>query len=378
MKKLRKPAGLLVIILTVNLLLAACSGKPVEVSKNTAGNGEGSSNSTPAATTAEASKDTPAETPTAAPVNYKYGKIDIPGKDGALCGAPIYIAYEKGFFAEEGFDVNLISANAEARKIGLNNGTIPIVNGDFQFFPSIENDVKVKVVDGLHNGCIKLLVKKDSPINGVKDLKGLKIGVDEIGGTPHQVASVWLEKNGISAKPEDGEVKFLPFDDGNLEVEALNKGDIDVAALWDPFGSVQEKTGNYKVIFDLSTDPTFAGKYCCFLYASEKVLDENPEKVAALLRAYHKAQNWIAENPEEAVQTIIDGKYSAIEDKELAVELVKHYQYPSMQEHEMNKHDVGADVLYFATELYNIGYLNTNPDEFAKKAYQKVDLTLGQ
>ena len=24
--------------------------------------------------------------------DYKYGKIDIPGKDGALCGAPIYIA----------------------------------------------------------------------------------------------------------------------------------------------------------------------------------------------------------------------------------------------------------------------------------------------
>ena len=30
---------------------------------------------------------------------YKYGKIDIPGKDGALCGAPIYVAYERGFLA---------------------------------------------------------------------------------------------------------------------------------------------------------------------------------------------------------------------------------------------------------------------------------------
>ena len=309
---------------------------------------------------------------------YKYGKIDIPGKDGALCGAPIYVAYERGFLAEEGFAVTLISASTETRKIGLNNGTIPIVNGDFQFFPSIENDIKVKVVDGLHNGCIKFLVKKDSPINGVKDLKGLKIGVDEIGGTPHQVASVWLEKNGISAKPERGEVQFLPFDDGNLEVEALNRGDVDVAALWDPFGSVQEKTGNYKVIFDLSTDPTFAGKYCCFLYASEKVLNDSPEKVAAILRAYRKAQNWISENPDEAVQLIIDGKYSAIEDKELAVELVKHYQYPSAHDHQTNRQDVASDVLYFATELYNIGYLTTEPAKFAAQAYQKVDLTLGQ
>ncbi len=360
MKELRKLVSPLVLALTLSVFLAACSGKPVDESNNNNGG------------------DSAKVTSTAGSAKFKYGKIDIPGKDGALCGAPIYIAYAKGFFAEEGFDVTLISANAETRKIGLNNGTIPIVNGDFQFFPSIENDVKVKVVDGLHNGCIKLLVKKDSPIKGAEDLKGLKIGVDEIGGTPHQVASVWLEKHGISAKPEDAEVKFLPFEDGNLEVEALNKGDIDVAALWDPFGSVQEKTGNYKVILDLSTDPTFAGKYCCFLYASEKVLNEDPEKVAALLRAYHKAQNWIAENPDEAVQTIIDGKYSAIEDKELATELVKHYQYPSAHDHEVNRQDVGKDVLYFATELYNIGYLKTNPADFVKKAYQKVDLTLGK
>ena len=361
MKKFKKLASLMALVLTLTAVLTACSGKPVDEKPVDSKSGT-----------------TPSGAATTKPVDFKFGKIDIPGKDGALCGAPIYVAFEKGFFAEEGFDVTLISANAETRKIGLNNGTIPIVNGDFQFFPSIENDVKVKVVDGLHNGCIKFLVKKDSPINGVKDLKGLKIGVDEIGGTPHQVASVWLEKNGISAKPADGEVTFLPFDDGNLEVEALNKGDIDVAALWDPFGSVQEKTGKYKVIFDLSKDPTFAGKYCCFLYASDKVLQDNPEKIAALLRAYRKAQNWIYENPEETVQLIIDGKYSAIEDKELAADLIKQYAYPSVQDRTSNKQSVESDVRYFSTELYNIGYLKTKPEEFIKKAYQNVDVTLGQ
>ena len=76
--------------------------------------------------------------------------------DGKILDIIDSIAYEKGFFAEEGFDVNLISADTETRKIGLNNGTIPIVNGDFQFFPSIEQGVQVKVVDGLHKGCIKI------------------------------------------------------------------------------------------------------------------------------------------------------------------------------------------------------------------------------
>ncbi len=311
----------------------------------------------------------------AASTDYKYGKIDIPGKDGALCGAPIYIAYENGYFAEEGFDVNLISADFETRKIGLNNGSIPIVNGDFQFFPSIENGINVKVVDGLHEGCIKFAVKPDSDIKTVSDLKGKKIGVDEIGGTPHQVASLWLENAGISADPADGEVTFLPYSDGNLEFEALANGEIDVAALWDPLGSIHEKAGDVKIVFDLGTDEYFADHFCCFLYASNKVLEENPDEVAALLRAYRKAQEWIYQNPEESVDIIINKNYASIEDKELAVDLVKSYGYPSAEEHDENwDAHVESDVKYFVDGLAQIGYLESDPGQFAKDIYQKVDV----
>ncbi len=303
---------------------------------------------------------------------YKYGKINIPGKDGSLCGAPIYIAYEKGYFAEEGFDVNLISADTETRKIGLNNGTIPIVNGDFQFFPSIEEGVKVKVVDGLHQGCITIIVPKGSPIKSAEDLKGKKIGVDEIGGTPFQVASVWLENHGIVAK-DNKEVTFVPYNDGNLEIAAAEKGEIAAAAIWDPFGSLAVKNKGFKKIFDLSTDPIFAGKFCCFLYASDKVLKADPRKVAALLRAYHKAQDWIHNHPQEAVSIISDKKYSAITDKELASELVKSYNYPSLHEESTRAATVKANVLYFVKELSKIGYLKTtNPEKFANEIYYRV------
>lgn len=349
--------------LALSLGLTACAPKTLTTSNSESVSKE------------ESTASTDSTTDKAKTTEYKYGKIDIPGKDGALCAAPIYIAYDKGFFAEAGFDVNLISADAETRKIGLNNGTIPIVNGDFQFFPSIEEGVKVKVVDGLHFGCIKFVVPNDSPIQTVEDLKGKKIAVDEIGGTPHQVASVWLEKAGISANPQDGEVTFLPFSDGNLELEAVKSGEVDVAALWDPIGSIAEKSGEYRVIFDLSTDPTFAGKYCCFLYASSKVLEEEPDKIAALLGAYRKAQNWIAQNPKEAVDIISDKKYSAIDDKELAQELIVSYAYPSFQDREAQKTQVAENVGYFVTELKNIGYLKTNdPKAFADTIYQEVDV----
>ena len=357
MKKFHKAAGVAALILALGIALTACGGtEPAANAPSSSGAASASSASGSAAGAA----------------TYKYGKIDIPGKNGSLCAAPIYIAYEKGFFAEQGFDVTLISADSEARKIGLNNGTIPIVNGDFQFFPSIEEGVKVKVVDGLHNGCIKIIVPKGSSIKTAADLKGKKIGVDEIGGTPFQVASLWLENAGIVAK-DNKDVTFVPYNDGNLEIAAAEKGEIDAAAIWDPFGSLAVKNKGFTEIFDLSTDPLFKGKYCCFLYASEKYLDENKERAAALLKAYNEAQEWIRDNPEEAVDIIVDKKYSDISDKELAVELIKSYEYPSKEEHETGKTHVKEDVLYFVTQLQKVGYLKTkDPEGFANQIYYDV------
>ncbi|MDR1801458.1 MAG: ABC transporter substrate-binding protein [Lachnospiraceae bacterium] len=384
---MKKVISILIAVILV-LSLAAC-GKKAET-----GAGEEAADTTDVADTQEASESTETDTETAdstkeivypesvdptSVTEFKYGKIQIPGKGGALCGAPVYIAYEKGFFAAEGFDVELISADTETRKIGLNNGTIPVVNGDFQFFQSIENGVNVSVVEGLHKGCIKFLVRADSDIKGVEDLKGKTIAIDEVGGTPHQVAALWLEKAGISADQADKEVTFLPFEEGNLEIEALRSGDVDVAALWDPFASIQAKTGEFTEIFDLATDPLFADHYCCFLYASNKWIEEKPEQVAALLRAYRAAQDWIANNIDEAVDIIADKKYSEIDDKkEIAAELLEHYQIPHLSDHGTSAYNVGGDVEYFAEQLYSIGYLETEPSAFVDKAYANIDLTLGQ
>ncbi len=305
--------------------------------------------------------------------DYKFGKIDIPALDGSLCGAPIYIAYEKGFFAEEGINANLTAADFETRKIGLNNGNVPFVNGDFQFFSSAEQGIDMKVIGGMHYGCIKLVVRSDSDLPATTSdpeaLKGLKIGVDEVGGT-FQVASVWLEENGVSAKQEKGEATFLPYSDGNLELEALYNGDIDVAAIWDPLGDIAEASGKAKVLVDISKDAPFAGKYCCFYYASTKVLNENPDEIKALYNAVLKAQKWINENPEEALDLIVKGNYSEVEDKELAKKLIADYEYETPETE--GSHDVKGDVLYFAKELKNIGYLNGDPSEFTEKLYQSL------
>ena len=75
---------------------------------------------------------------------FKFGTLELPILDGSLCGAPFYVAKEKGFFAEEGIDAKLIAADGETRKLGLSKGTYALTNSDFQFFQAIENGVDIK------------------------------------------------------------------------------------------------------------------------------------------------------------------------------------------------------------------------------------------
>ena len=340
----------------------------------------GCSAATPAASSAAASPAAPASSAasSAAPASsaaasassaaasageasYKFGKVQIQALSGATCGAPAYIAFEKGFFKEEGLDVELVCGTFETQKAGLSSGNFPVANGDFQFFPSVQQGLKLRVVGGLHIGCIKIVVPPNSTIKSAADLKGKKVGIDEPGGTPQAVTSVLLANNGID--PQTG-VQWLTYPLDQLTT-AVDKGEVDAFAAWDPFGTLAVRDKGYKEIFDLATDPLFAGRPCCFLYASQKQIDENPEKVAAIVRAYQKADAWIKANPEDAAKLIIDKKYVSTTDVALVTELLKNYGFDFLAEGAKDQ------VEYFADQLKKTGFLTADTDakKFASDLY---------
>lgn len=292
---------------------------------------------------------------------FKYGKVQIQALGGGACGAPSYIAYEKGFFKEEGLDVELVSGTLEENKTGLATGQFIVTNGDFQWFPSIQQGMDLKVIGGLHKGCIKIVVPPESKIKSIKDLAGKNIGIDEIGGTPMAVTTVALSNAGID--PEKGVTwKTYPLDQ---LTEAVKKGEIEAYAAWDPYGVLAEKNDNYKVLLDIGKDPLFAGKSCCFLYASGNKIAENPEKVQAIARAYKKATEWIKNNPREAAQIEIDKGYVATDNIDLLTELLSSYDF------EYTTESAKEDVKYFADKLKKTGFIkeDTDSEKFTNDIY---------
>ncbi|MNI27612.1 putative aliphatic sulfonates-binding protein precursor [compost metagenome] len=353
-----------ILLVTSALLVVTACGNNTAENNNSANNHKHTATANAGTANTTASGAAATNSGKAAKTEFKYGKLKIQALSGAVCGAPSYVAYEKGFFAEEGLDVELVSGSMDTMKTGLTTGEFTVTNGDFVWFTSIQQGLDLKVIGGLHHGCIKLVVPPGSDIKTAADLKGKRIGVDEIGGVPMAVASVVLSNAGLDPQKD---VQWLAYPLDQLQ-EGVKKGEIDVYAAWDPFGKLAEVNDGYTVLSDISTDANFAGKSCCFLYASGKKIKEDPERVAAIARAYQKATAWIAEHPEETAKLEIEKKYVATDDVKLVTDLIESYHF------NFTTDAAKEDVLYFVKEFSKTGFLkkDTDPEGFLKTAYYDV------
>ena len=295
------------------------------------------------------------------PANFKYGKLTIQALGGAACGAPAYVAYEKGYLADEGFDVELVAGTFETEKTSLVTGAYTVTNGDFQWFSSIQAGLDLRIIGGLHKGCLKLLVPANSPIKTGADLKGKRIGVDEIGGTPMSITTLVLANANLDPQKD---VSWLIYPDDQFDA-AVKKGEIDAFATWDPFGAIYARDQGYRILTDTITDPLFAGRSCCFLFASGKKVKENPDRVAAIARAYKRADDFIQAHPDETAKLEIDYGYVGTKDIKLVQSLIHAYDYVYTTD------KVRDDINYFTTQFKKTGFLkkNTDPAAFTKQVY---------
>ncbi|MFT8425879.1 MAG: ABC transporter substrate-binding protein [Liquorilactobacillus sp.] len=308
---------------------------------------------------------------------YKYGSITIPAKNGTICGAPNYIAYEKGFFKKNGLKADLVAkpTNIGDLEAGFSSGKYDALNGDFQYLPAIQNGAQILAAGGLHQGCIEVLVPKNSSIHSVKDLKGKTIGTPGEGSTGQYVATIALQHAGIDVKSG---VTWKTFD-YDLLTKAAEKGEVDAIATVDPYAYQAQKQNHFRVIVNNnnSSNSTKMAKMgmkksgsCCYLYLPQKLVKENPAKAAAIVKSYKEAAAWIDKHPSETASILLDKKYVAetkFVNHKNVTSLIKSYHFSL-------KGKAGkADLKYYAEQLKKAGFLksNTNVNKLIKNAYYK-------
>ncbi|HEY8064993.1 MAG TPA: aliphatic sulfonate ABC transporter substrate-binding protein [Methylosinus sp.] len=140
-----------------------------------------------------------------------------------------------------------------------------------------------------------IVVRRDSPIKALADLKGKKIGFAKAAGV-HYLTLQALEKAGVKLK--ETEVVYLQPADGRV---AFERGAIDAWAIWDPFLAALQKSVDVKVLADGGVADV---SYRRFYLASTKYALNRPDVLKIVVDELRKAGEWVKARPKEAAERL--------------------------------------------------------------------------
>ncbi|MGE0678790.1 ABC transporter substrate-binding protein [Pseudolabrys sp.] len=218
---------------------------------------------------------------------------------------PYFIADSKGYFKDEGLEVEpivltggpaIISAvGSGSADIGF-TGSVSLVNAHlkglkFKFFSGLNFE---KAPD---DHVLVFVGREKSGVKSIKDLKGKVIAFNTFGGQCELIARVQLEKAGIAEK----DVKFttLPFPQMPA---AISTGNIDAACTTDPFLTQMRHNKIGPVVMsglvlerDIKTPHLNSG-----IFASDEWLTKNKDKAIRFRKALQRGVDVLKSNPSEA------------------------------------------------------------------------------
>jgi NitT/TauT family transport system substrate-binding protein len=206
-----------------------------------------------------------------------------------------FVAQDKGFFKDEGLDVQAKSFSAPG------DGLKPLLSGDLDASLSTADSVltvldkapgqlKIVYLIDTSSGADAVLARKD--ISDVKGMKGKKVAAT-LGQCNQLLLEKALEKAGLVDK--DIQLVNMNPDDAGA---AFAAGKIDVAVTWEPWitkASGDKGTGH--VIFSSKQTPNLI---LDVVAVSAKTVAKKPAETKAFLRALDKAHAFIAAHADDA------------------------------------------------------------------------------
>ena len=207
--------------------------------------------------------------------------INFPTRSGASW--PLFIAKEGGYYQKYGLDASLVFANHPA-------GVAMVISGEAQMTSyslesamqaSAKDNSLVMIGNSLSKAVFALVARKE--FSTVKDLKGKRIAVSQLGDPPYNYGIALLKKFGLSSR----DVQWVPIGtDVNGRVGALQSGRVDATLLTAPAYFKLETTG-YKTLANLADyDDIFAST----MYLMKKsTITSNPILPELLIKAHAEA-----------------------------------------------------------------------------------------
>ncbi|MGE5305091.1 MAG: ABC transporter substrate-binding protein [Alphaproteobacteria bacterium] len=242
-------------------------------------------------------------------------RMSLPSKNVAYLA--IYLARDKGFYKQEGIDLELILMPANLASTAVLTGNLDYNGAPTGVIGAAVQDRPMKVLIFTVARPLEFLMSKKE-ITEISQLRGKKIAGSSPGGTVTMLTKAVLKK--LALDPER-DVFLNPMGGtGASRLAALDSGVVDAAILEMPENILAQQRGYNELLFlgDFAELPQNG------FGTSEKKIRESPDEILKMIRATLRGLQFIWEdkNREEVLDIIM--KEWKISDRKMASETFKH------------------------------------------------------
>ncbi len=213
---------------------------------------------------------------------------------------PPYIAKTMGFFDEVGLDVDIVSFEGGVGALrAANTGLDVVATSSDPLFSAVQSGLPVKAI-GTYAPKLSVVMMAAPDIKTAAQLKGHKLGIQEVGGFNHVMSLLVLQKAGIS--PND--VQFINVSTAN-RVSSMVQGQTEATVLHiDQYYAALDANPSFNVIARLwEVVPDWW--YSAFV-ATDDTIKNKREALVRFMTAVVKAQRFMYTNPAETKRIAVE------------------------------------------------------------------------
>ena len=238
--------------------------------------------------------------------------------------APMYVAIEEGYFADEGIDLTLVTGfGADKTMTALLTGEADIgfMGSESTIYTYEEgaSDYAVNFAQ-LTQRAGNFLVSREPIQNFSWDmLKGKEVLGGRAGGMPQMVFEYILKKNNIDPANDVSIDQSIDF---GSTAAAFSGDQADFTVEFEPHATSLEQKGDGYVVASLGEDSGYV-PYTAFS-ARKSYLTENPEVIRAFVRALQKGMDYVQTHSPAEIATVIAPQFEET-DLETITTIVERY-----------------------------------------------------
>lgn len=233
---------------------------------------------------------------------------------------PFYIADAKGYFQEEGIDVELTIMENTSLKMGaLMAGQIDIVASTVDEFPLyMKPGRSVKYILAVDNSNGGDGVVSNKSIASVADLKGRQVAFEE-GSVSQFFVNALLREAGLTQ--DDIEMVNMTATDAGV---AFTAGRVDAAVTWEPHLSQGAATDHGRLLVSSADKP---GLIVDVVAVRAETAEAHAAELQGFVRAWQRALDFLATNPAEAHKIMAEGVGGWLDDPAVFAETLSGIEY---------------------------------------------------